>query len=193
MPIQIDADERRRHIVDAALRLVIADGLAAATFRKVAAEAALNIGSVRHYFADHESLVVAVVTEAGDRMGRRLVRHPAPAKSEGAAAARRHVLAVLEELVPLDDEKHREAIILMEVIAASRTNPAFAAVTRQMATDLHTVLHDAVTAIGVAEPTHEAIRLAALISGLSSDTITPHGALSRSTVRQVLELHVAHL
>lgn len=193
MPIQIDADERRRHIVDAALRLVIVDGLAAATFRRVAAEAALNIGSVRHYFADHESLVVAIVTEAGDRMGRRLARHLPPAESDGAAATRRHLLAVLEELVPLDDEKHREAIVLMEVIAASRTKPAFEAVTRQMAADLHRVLHDAVTAIGVAEPTHEAIRLAALISGLSLDTVTPHGALPRTMVRQILELHVAHL
>lgn len=192
MPVQVDADERRRHIAEAALRLVVANGLAAVTFRKVAVEARLNVGSVRHYFADHESLVVAAVTEAGDRMGKRLARHPAPA-AQGGEAAKRHLLAVLEELVPLDDERHREAIVLMEVIAASRTNPAFEPVTRKMAADLHTVLVEALIAIGVAAPDQEAVRLAALISGLSLDAVTPHGAVDRATIRAVLHQHVATL
>ncbi|WP_245673273.1 TetR/AcrR family transcriptional regulator [Nocardia lijiangensis] len=186
----VDADERRRRIVDAALRLVVIGGLAAATFRKVAAEAGLNVGSVRHYFADHESLGVAVVTEVGDRMGRRLTRHPAPGEGD-REAAKRHLLAVVEELVPLDDERHREAIVLMEVIAASRITPAFEPVVRQMASDLHQVLTEGLAAAGVADPAQEAIHLAALISGLSLDAVTPHGAIDRTTIRAVLDQHIA--
>ncbi|QBJ94628.1 TetR family transcriptional regulator [Rhodococcus sp. ABRD24] len=192
MPVQVDADERRRHIAEAALRLVVAEGMAAVTFRKVAAEAALNVGSVRHYFADHESLVVAAVTEAGDRMGQRLARHPAPA-GQGREAAKRHLLVVLEELVPLDDERHREAVVLLEVITASRINRAFEPVTRQMASDLHVVLTEALAEVGVSAPAREAVRLAALISGLSLDAVTPHGGVDRSTIRAVLEQHVAGL
>ncbi|MDV3123628.1 TetR family transcriptional regulator C-terminal domain-containing protein [Mycobacterium sp. 21AC1] len=192
MPKQVDAEERRGHIVEAALRLVVAEGLAAVTFRKVAAEAALNIGSVRHYFADHESLVVAAVTEAGDRMGRRLTRDPAPGGSD-PDAARAHLLAVLEAVVPLDADSRDEAIVLMEVIAASRTNPAFSAVVEQMAEDLHTVLVAAVSAVGVPCPSQEAVRLAALISGLSLDAVTPHGRRDAATIRAVLGSHVATL
>ncbi|WP_228000948.1 TetR/AcrR family transcriptional regulator [Nocardia australiensis] len=192
MPVQVDADERRRHIVEAALRLVVEKGLAAVTFRKVAAEAHLNIGSVRHYFADHESLVVAAAAEAGDRMGQRVDRCPAPERS-GGATSRQYLLTVLEELVPLDDGRHREAIVLMEVIAASRTNPAFAPVVRKMAADLHTVLVEALTSIGVVHPVEEAVALAALVSGLSLDAVTPHGAVEPATIRAVLRQHVATL
>ncbi|RYF60777.1 MAG: TetR family transcriptional regulator [Comamonadaceae bacterium] len=192
MPIQVDADERRRHIAEAALRLVVDGGLAAVTFRKVAAEASLNVGSVRHYFADHESLVVSAVTAAGDRMGQRLARHPAPV-DQCREAAKRHLLVVLEELVPLDDERHREAVVLLEVITASRINPAFEAVTRQMASDLDTVLTEALANIGVTSPAREAVRLAALISGLSLDAVTPHGDVGRSTIRAILQQQVAAL
>ncbi|MFI5720324.1 TetR/AcrR family transcriptional regulator [Nocardia sp. NPDC051750] len=192
MPIRVDADARRRHIVDSALRLVVAGGVAAATFRRVAAEARLNIGSVRHYFTDHEALVVAVATEVGDRMGRRLTRHPAPAAGN-RPAAKRHLLRVLEELVPLDDERHREAVILVEVIAAARINPAFEPVVRQMGADLRRVLVDTLTATGTPAPEHQAAHLAALISGLSLDAVTPHGAIDGATIRAVLEQHVATL
>ncbi|MBF6352327.1 MULTISPECIES: TetR/AcrR family transcriptional regulator [Nocardia] len=192
MPIRIDADTRRRHIVEAALRLIVAGGPAAATFRKVAAEARLNIGSVRHYFADHETLVVAVATEVGDRMDRRLARHPAGAAGD-RAAAKRHLLRVLEELVPLDDERHREAVILMEVVTAARINPAFEPVARQMAASLRRVLVDALTAAGTSDPGQQAVHLAALISGLSLDAVTPHGSVDRDTLRAVLEQHVATL
>lgn len=167
-------------------------GLSAATFRKVAAEARLNIGSIRHYFADHETLIVAVATEVGDRMGRRLTRYPVAAAGD-RPAAKRHLLRVIEELVPLDDERHREAVVLMEVIAASRLNPAFEPVVRQMAADLRTVLIDALAATGAPDPEHQAVHLAALISGLSLDAVTPHGSAGRATVRAVLEQHVDRL
>jgi AcrR family transcriptional regulator len=192
VPVRVDAEARRRHIVDAALRLIVRGGIAAATFRKVAAEAELNIGSVRHYFTDHESLVVAVATEVGDRMGQRLIRHPAPANGD-REAARRHLLAVLAELVPLDEERHREAVVLLEVIAASRLDPAFGPVVRQMAADLRRVLTGAVAATGTADPARAAAHLAALVSGLSLDAVTPHGSVDRATICTVLERHVATL
>ncbi|NKY57681.1 TetR/AcrR family transcriptional regulator [Nocardia flavorosea] len=192
MPIRVDADARRSHIVDAALNLIVTGGPSAATFRKVAAEAQLNIGSVRHYFTDHEALVVAVATEVGDRMGRRLSRHSAEPAGD-RATAKRHLLRILEELVPLDDERHREAVILMEIIAAARTNPAFEPVVRQMAADLRQVLVDALAATGALTPEHHAVHLAALISGLSLDAVTPHGSVEPGTIRAVLEQQVATL
>ncbi|MEB3369677.1 TetR/AcrR family transcriptional regulator [Saccharopolyspora mangrovi] len=192
MPVRIDPDERRRHVTDAALRLIVAEGVAGVTFRKVAAEARLNIGSVRHYFADHETLVVAAVTAAGDRMGGRLSRLSAPERC-GGDAARDHLLSVLDELVPLDEERRAEAVILVEVIAASRTNPAFAPVVSRMAADLHAVLVEALSTIGTARPETEAVRLAGLISGLSLNAVTPHGDVAPDAIRAVLRAHVATL
>lgn len=192
MPVQVDAVQRRRLIADAALQLVVEGGLSAVTFRKVAVAAGLNVGSVRHYFADHESLVVAAVAEAGDRMGKRLARHPAPTGVDGDAA-RKYLFDVVAELIPSDAEKEREAIVLMEVIAASRTNASFEAVVRQMATDLNEVLAEALRGVGVAQPAKEAVRMAALIAGLSLNAVTPHGDLDRATIREVLHDHIAAL
>lgn len=192
VPVRVDAEARRRHIVDAALRLIVRGGIAAATFRKVAAEAGLNVGSVRHYFTDHEALIVAVATEVGDRMGQRLVRHPAPGNGDGKAA-RRHLLTVLAELVPLDEERHREAVVLLEVFAAARLDSAFAPVVRRMAADLRLVLTEAVAATGTDAPAAAAAHLAALVSGLSLDAVTPHGSVDRATILTVLERHVATL
>ncbi|MDH6193976.1 AcrR family transcriptional regulator [Mycobacterium frederiksbergense] len=189
MPIRVDPEQRRSHIVEAALRLVVSDGLNAATFRRVAVESGLNIGSVRHYFSDHESLIVAVVTEAGSRMGQRLMKHTPP-NAKDDADQRRYLVEVLEELVPLDTERHREAIILMEVIAASRTNAAFHPVTMQMAADLDAVLLEALTNLGVPEPILEARRLASLLSGLSLDAVTAHGTMKPELIRNILRLHV---
>lgn len=192
MPARIDPVERRGHIVGAALCLVLKEGLSAATFRRVAAESQLNIGSVRHYFADHESLVVAVVTEAGNRMGQRLMKH-APPQSGDIARQRRHLLALLEELVPLDGERHNESVILMEVIAASRTTTAFRPVTAQMATDLHAVLVTALKNMAVPQPNLEARRLASLLSGLAFDAVTAHGPRKPTTIAKILRLHVNSL
>src|SRR5690349_19387501 len=158
MPARVDADKRRHHIIEAALRLVVVHGLTALTFQKVADEARLNIGSVRHYFADHETLVVGAVTEAGARMGRRLARHTPPPDAPRDVAHRR-LEAVVEELVPLDERRRREAAVLMEVVTAARTTPAFAPVVDQMAADLRAVLTDALHGIGVADPDLEATRL----------------------------------
>jgi AcrR family transcriptional regulator len=192
MPARIDPVQRRGHIVEAALRLVVTEGLSAATFRRVAAESHLNIGSVRHYFADHESLVVAVVTEAGNRMGQRLVKHTPP-ESCDVIEQRQHLLALLEELVPLDEERHREAVILMEVIAASRTTPAFRAATAQMATDLQDVLVKALKDMAVPQPSLEAQRLASLLSGLALDAVTAHGTRTPTIITKILRLHVNSL
>lgn len=192
MPARVDPAERRNHIVEAALRLVLQEGLSAATFRRVAAESQLNIGSVRHYFADHESLVVAVVTEVGNRMGKRLMKH-APPQSRDATRHRQHLLALLEELVPLDAERHSEAVILMEVITASRTIPAFRSATAQMATDLHGVLVAALKNMAVPQPNLEAHRLASLLSGLALDAVTAHGPRTPTTIARILRLHVDSL
>lgn len=192
MPARIDPAKRRGHIVEAALQLVLEQGLSSATFRRVAAGSQLNIGSVRHYFGDHESLIVAVVTEVGNRMGARLTKYTPP-QSRDLTEHRKYLLALLEELVPLDAERHREAVILMEVIAASRTTPAFRPATAQMAADLHDVLVTALTNMAVPQPSLEAQRLASLLSGLALDAVTAHGPRTPAAIAEILRRHVNSL
>ena len=59
MPARIDAEERRHIVIEAAFRMIVAEGLEGLTLRKVAVEADLNIGSVRHFFDGRDDLPVS--------------------------------------------------------------------------------------------------------------------------------------
>ena len=190
MPARIDPERRRQLVVDAAFRLVVAEGMQGVSLRKVAAEAGLNIGSVRHYFEGHEDLLAAAARESGDRMGRRLARHPAEGlaglSGEPAVEALRELV---EQVLPVDGERRAEAVVVTELILASRTRPVFAPVAAQMAADLHEVLRDALAALGHPGPDADAgaRQISALVGGLTLDAITPHGALEPAQVRETLE------
>lgn len=194
MPARIDPGVRRRHIIEAALRLLVAEGLEGLSLRRVAAEAELNIGSVRHYFDGHQDLLVAVAAEAGDRMGRRLARHPVE-ELHGLTGeeALNALQALVEELLPLDEERHGEAVALLELILASRIRPVFRPAAARMGEDLSAVLTEAFAALRTPHPERCAAQLSALIGGLTTDAITPHGALSAQRVREILRAQLTML
>lgn len=193
MPARIDADERRHHVVEAAFRLVVAEGIDGLSLRKVAVEAGLNIGSVRHYFNGHEDLLSAAAERAGDRMGDRLAPHPPEAlrglSDEQALDA---LQTVVEAVLPVDEDRRSEAIVLLEFILASRTRPVFRPLAERMAADLHDVMVAALDALDVADASTKAAQLTALIGGLTIDTVTPHGSMTveqlRATLRAQLRL-----
>ncbi|QBS40945.1 TetR/AcrR family transcriptional regulator [Nocardia sp. CS682] len=194
MPARIDAEQRRRHVVEAAFRLVVAEGLDGLSLRKVAVESGLNIGSVRHYFDDHQDLLAAAAAEVGDRMGQRLSRHPIAALRD--LTGRRAVDALqslLEELLPIDEERRVESIVLLEFIVAARTKPVFRPVTEQMAADLRQAVTDALRALAVPEPREQAELLTAIMEGLSLDAVTPHGSLTVERLRKTLRAHLRSL
>ena len=44
MPVRIDPEKRRQQVLEAAFRLVVAEGIDGVSLRKVAEESGLNIG-----------------------------------------------------------------------------------------------------------------------------------------------------
>lgn len=191
MPARIDAEERRRYVIEAAFRLIVAEGLEGLTLRKVAAEADLNIGSVRHFFDGREGLLAAAAQEAGNRMGQRLTHHPVEQlrglKGEEALVA---LQDLLEQVLPVDEPRSVEAIVVLELIRASRTQTVFASSAAQMASDLHDIIAAALACLEVPNPSAAARQVSALVGGLTLDTVTPHGSLTvyqlRSTLRDAL-------
>ncbi|MFG1925338.1 TetR/AcrR family transcriptional regulator [Cryptosporangium sp. NPDC048952] len=55
-------DDRRQQLIEAAAKVISRDGVAAASTRKIAAEAGLPAGLVHYWFADKDELLEAVVT-----------------------------------------------------------------------------------------------------------------------------------
>ncbi|PTL60463.1 TetR/AcrR family transcriptional regulator [Paraconexibacter algicola] len=113
MPKIVDHDARRREIAQALWALLRREGPAAVTLRRVAAEAGWSLGAVRHYFASHDALLVhameLVITRVGERIAA-LGPDPEP-------------LAILEETLPLDDERRAEAQVWLAFTAVALSDP----------------------------------------------------------------------
>lgn len=118
MPKHVDHDQRRDELAAAVWRLVVREGVEAASLRRVAAEAGWSVGSVRHYFAaQHELLAFAmelVVTRATERIR----RTPAGADTHATAAA------LLGQLLPLDDERRAEMQVWLAFSTRAAVDPA---------------------------------------------------------------------
>lgn len=100
MPKVVDHDQRRRHITDAVCRITLRGGLAAATFREVAAEAEVSVRLIQHYFGTKAALLETTQQHVGERSIARLMRW-----IEATDGSPRAVLAAfLKSFVPVDDE-----------------------------------------------------------------------------------------
>ncbi|MGG7569515.1 TetR/AcrR family transcriptional regulator [Streptomyces sirii] len=75
MPKIVDPVTRRRAVARAVLSVAARHGLERASLRNVAEEAGLAIGSVRHYFADHDELMIFTMRELSQRIGDRVRTH----------------------------------------------------------------------------------------------------------------------
>ncbi|MGP4113830.1 TetR/AcrR family transcriptional regulator [Streptomyces sp. 4N509B] len=58
--------DRRQRIIDAAVRLIAREGLAALSHRAVAAEADVPLGSTTYHFADRDELLLAALSQVND-------------------------------------------------------------------------------------------------------------------------------
>ncbi|BCW72178.1 TetR family transcriptional regulator [Arthrobacter sp. NicSoilB8] len=129
MPKFVDAVIRRQEIVDAVFRIIAADGLERASLREVADEAQLAVGSVRHYFASSDELLTHAFSVAVDRVAGRLTAAESRLADLPPGTGEHHdaVLALLGEVLPLDEERAVDSCVWMAFKNAARTKPFLAA------------------------------------------------------------------
>ncbi|MEG3631239.1 TetR/AcrR family transcriptional regulator [Streptomyces poriticola] len=78
MPRRYDPDRRRR-IIEAAIRVVGTKGIAGLSHRTVAAEADVPLGSTTYHFRTLDELLVAALRQANEGFGKVLAAHLGPA------------------------------------------------------------------------------------------------------------------
>ncbi|MFF0228345.1 TetR/AcrR family transcriptional regulator [Streptomyces sp. NPDC004629] len=79
--------DRRQRIIDAAIRVVGAKGIAGLSHRTVAAEADVPLGSTTYHFATLDELLVAALRQANEGFAGVLVGSGVPDDTEGDLAA----------------------------------------------------------------------------------------------------------
>ncbi|GAA3793745.1 TetR family transcriptional regulator C-terminal domain-containing protein [Sphaerisporangium flaviroseum] len=205
MPKIVDPQERRRAVVEAVFRVVERDGLEQASLRNVADEAGLAIGSVRHYFAGHADLMVFAMRAMIERVTARLTEHAERLLTADAPLRPPHerqetVVRMLAEVLPLDEERRREAVVWLAFVSAARTHPPL----RSHADEIYDGLLTLVTRVleGIrnagrlpadADVALESRRLCALLDGLSLEAVLHPGRLDAETMLAVLRRHLTAL
>jgi AcrR family transcriptional regulator len=189
VPKEVDHEERRERIAEAVWRVILREGVAGVSIRKVAAEAGLSTGALVHYVATKEELLASA-----DRLlvGRVVGRLEARPKSDTVRGAVRSALC---EVLPLDAERRTESAVwfalagraLVDKGAAGRhysifdgTRELCRRITRQLAAGGH-------LAPGL-DPEGEAGRLQALVDGLAVEGLV--GRLGNEEILGVLDGHL---
>lgn len=108
--VAMELSARQEQLVDAALRIVARDGLPAASFRAVAAEAGCSLGAVQKAFPSRDMLISA----AFSRLRERAV--PLPEGEPGRPTLHAWLVDLLISILPLDEDRR----------AAQRQGDAFA-------------------------------------------------------------------
>jgi AcrR family transcriptional regulator len=135
MPRVADHDQRRAQIARAFQRLLAADGFAAVSFSRVAAEAGISVGLIQHYFAGKDVLLHFAYEDASRRLGERVrvrVRDGEVARLPIAEV----LLDSLVELLPLDPERDVEYRVRQGLQAQASHHPGLADVARRAGRDL---------------------------------------------------------
>jgi AcrR family transcriptional regulator len=100
-----DPDAVRAYLLDATHRVVVSQGLAAASTRHIASEAGVAGGTLYNYFDDRVDLVAAAILRRAHVLAEPISRLPQRAGTRSVKANlqwfARHADSVLDELVPL--------------------------------------------------------------------------------------------
>ncbi|PHQ48070.1 TetR family transcriptional regulator [Streptomyces cinnamoneus] len=202
MPKIVDREARRQEVADAVFRVAARDGLENASLRKVADEAGLAIGSVRHYFTGHGELMTFAMEELARRIEHRVRGHADRILSPGARAGDRRagMTELLAEFLPLDAARQEEATLWLAFTTAARTRPELRPRLDASHEGMHAllvrVLSEARRAGGLSEDADfdiEALRLAALLDGLTLQAVLRPGDVTPEAMRRVLTRHLDSL
>ncbi|HZM79144.1 MAG TPA: TetR family transcriptional regulator C-terminal domain-containing protein [Candidatus Limnocylindrales bacterium] len=197
MPRKVDHDERRRHIVEALLRIAGNRGLDAVSLREVAQEAGVSMGAVQHYFSTKEEmlgfalghwLTLSVHEHFTARVRRRLGEgDPRP-----RPRSREVLLALAAEYLPHDAASRFDARVALAFLSRAAYDPALArALTPAFESFTATLRAVLATARPNGDPAVEARRLAALLDGLRMPVLV--GALPYKEALAVVEDHLDRL
>lgn len=199
--MQLDHHQRRADLAHAVWRIAGRDGVRAASVRAVAREAGLSMGSVRHFFTTHEELLQFAMREVIDKIGQR-VAAGAAARIADAHSGKvvEAVLALLEEMLPLDEERATEARIYAAFTAETATDPGFAEIRQEAEDGLWQQCHHAVTSLAELnhlDPTRnievETERLWALLDGLTAHLLANPTRTPPERALAVLRTHLTDL
>ncbi|QWF83613.1 TetR/AcrR family transcriptional regulator [Amycolatopsis sp. CA-230715] len=191
MPKVVDPELRRTDIAEAVFRLVAREGVHAASLRRVATEAGLNVGSVRHYFANHEDLLIFAAETMYARVTERVGEHVAA--MDAGADKRASVMKMLSEFLPLDDRRRDETTICFAFLAESRLNPELRVLAQKLHRGLRVLVGHILRGARVHDIETNTELVSAMLDGLAFNAVHIAGAPDGERATDVVGKMLDHL
>ena len=127
VPRLVDHDSRRAELAAALWRVVMRDGIEAASIRRVAAEAGCSTGSLRHFFDSQSGLLAFAMEQVVERVTGRV-----------RALREDDHMGRLAQILPLDPPRRAEVEVWLAFTARALVDPAL----RPLRDDAHAALRE---------------------------------------------------
>ncbi|MDP9796674.1 AcrR family transcriptional regulator [Catenuloplanes nepalensis] len=195
MPRIVDHEQRRRELAAAVWRVIGREGTGGVSVRAVAAESGWSTGAIRHYFSTQAELLTFAAHLMMERVPERLRAH----LDNVELTPFDRVVAVLEELLPLDEERRTEVLVFVAVSDRTLRAPGLDAardaawhgtryLCRLSVAGLTGTQSPAELTEALADPDLEAraARLHVIVDGLSLQALMFPDRMTPSTARETL-------
>lgn len=194
MPKIVNHEQKRKLIAEAAWRIIKEEGIEKASIRRVAAEAGMSAGALRHYFSTQDEMLLFIMDYF---LGEGKKRSEQKEWSEDPLKA---VEEVLLELVPVNDEKKIETSVWWIFALRSLTSTVLKEKRDEMTTGTYTLVKSMLkilAAQGILSESIqidlETIRLSALIEGMSIHALLRPDVYTPEKVQDVIRYHLETL
>src|SRR5690606_8894269 len=194
MPKIVNHEQKRKSIAEAAWNIIKREGMEKASIRRVALEAGMSAGSLRHYFSTQDEMLLFIMNYFLEEGKKRTEQKD---WSENPLQA---VEEILLELVPMDEEKKVETSVWWIFAIRSLTSEVLQEKKDEMTDGTYELVNSMIQMLILHEIVPNSInveletsRLAALIEGLSIHALLRPDVYSEEKVREVIRYHVETL
>lgn len=190
----VNHEKKRKSIAEAAWSIIKKEGIEKASIRRVAIEAGMSAGALRHYFSTKDEMLLFIMDyylEEGKK------RSQSKSWSDNPLQA---VAEVLLELIPIDEEKKIETSVWWILALQSLTSDTLKEKKDEMTNGMYELANSMIEILvlqGIlSDSTNvklEKSRLAALIDGLSIHALLRPDVYSPEKVKEVIRYHLETL
>ena len=194
MPKIVDQDQRRAELLVAVWQVIARDGLENVTVRTLARETGFSAGTLAHYFADKDDILISALRMSHEQISARWEE-----KLEGLRGLAAFKVLVMDNL-PLDDERELETRLAMNYWVRAVTHEHVVSSQWRKGPPLYSRLVDLAAEaqelgeIGTEDAPEEiAERFHALIDGLSLHSLLYADRLDRGRQEELMERELQRL
>ena len=194
MPRIVNHEKKRKSIAEAAWNIIKKEGIENASIRRVAIEAGMSAGALRHYFSTKDEMLLFIMDyylEEGKKRSQSKIWSDNPLQA---------VAEVLLELVPIDEEKKIETSVWLILALQSLTSDTLKEKKDEMTNGMYELASSMIEILvlqGIlSDSTNvklEKSRLAALIDGLSIHALLRPDVYTPEKVKEVIRYHLETL